>query len=596
MPHTHQFTGVVFHRFKAFEKFSMHIRHFNILVGQNNAGKSTILAAFRILAAAMRTATARRPSVVRGPTGDAFGYAVDLKAISVAEENIFYNYDGSEPAHITFKLSNRNELFLYFPERGVCHLFARPDSGRAIQTSAAFRSQFNCPIGFVPILGPVEHNEALYEKETARRALFSYQAARNFRNIWYHYPERFEEFREALRRTWPGMDIERPFVDRSYDKPLLHMFCPEGRIPREIFWAGFGFQVWCQMLTHLIHAGDKAAFLIDEPDIYLHSDLQRQLLGLLRELGPDILIATHSTEIIAEAESDDIVLINKREIRAKRIRKRSQLADVFSVLGSNLNPILTQLAKTRRAIFVEGTDFVIVSRFAARLSLSQVANRTDFAVVPAGGFSPDGVKNLKKGVELTLGSTIRAAAIFDRDYRSRQEATTIEHDCGRFCDLVVVHGRKEIENFLLVPSAIDRAVGRKLRERTKRTGIITEYTNCAVEILDRFAAETKNYVMAQCLSKRRMFERRHSTGVDEATTSERAFEEFDELWHDRQCRLAMISGKDALRSLNKHLQDAYGISITPLAIIDAMEVEEVPSEMNTLVQNISTFVSLTIGE
>jgi hypothetical protein len=30
---------------------------------------------------------------------------------------------------------------------------------------------------------------------------------------------------------------------------------------------------------------------------------------------------------------------------------------VFSSLGSQLNPTLTQLAKTRRVVFVEGHDF-----------------------------------------------------------------------------------------------------------------------------------------------------------------------------------------------------------------------------------------------
>jgi predicted ATP-dependent endonuclease of OLD family len=53
--------------------------------------------------------------------------------------------------------------------------------------------------------------------------------------------------------------------------------------------------------------------LIDEPDIYFHSELQRQLIGSLRDMGPDILIATHSTEIITEAETDDIGLINKQK-------------------------------------------------------------------------------------------------------------------------------------------------------------------------------------------------------------------------------------------------------------------------------------------
>src|SRR4051812_36226518 len=108
MPDTHQFVSVQFRRFKAFETFTLHLRHFNILVGPNNAGKSTILAAFRILAAAMRKATRRSAQLIRGPRGDSFGYVIDLGAISVAEENLFYNYDDSEPATVVFKLSNKN--------------------------------------------------------------------------------------------------------------------------------------------------------------------------------------------------------------------------------------------------------------------------------------------------------------------------------------------------------------------------------------------------------------------------------------------------------------------------------------------------------
>lgn len=237
MIEVNQFTQVQFRRFKAFKSFSLHLRHFNILVGPNNAGKSTILVAFRILAAAMRKASSRNPEIVPGPGGSTYGYAVDLEGISVAEENIFYNYDDSEPASVKFSLSNRNELLLHFPERGACYLILET-VGKIVRSTAAFRSQFNAPIGFVPILGPVDHNEPLYEKEAARLALFNYRAARNFRNIWYHYPDKFDEFREILIRTWPGMDIEPPKIDTSHAKPRLHMFCPEERIPREIFWVG----------------------------------------------------------------------------------------------------------------------------------------------------------------------------------------------------------------------------------------------------------------------------------------------------------------------------------------------------------------------
>ena len=119
-------------------------------------------------------------------------------------------------------------------------------------------------------------------------------------------------------------------------------------------------------------------------------------------MGPDILIATHSTEIITEAESDDIVIIDKKRVRAKRVKNSSQIGEIFRSLGSNINPILTQLAKTRRAVFVEGADFQIIGRFAKKLSCTVVSSRSKFAVIATDGFNPERVQNLKEGMEKTL--------------------------------------------------------------------------------------------------------------------------------------------------------------------------------------------------
>lgn len=588
-----QFTQVTFYRFKAFRAFSLKLRHFNILVGPNNAGKSTILTAFRILAAAMRKASTRKPTIVQGPHGQSHGYSVDLKGISVAEENIFYNYVQEEAAYVRFILSNKNSMLLYFPEQGECSLILETNK-KSITSPTGFRSQFKCPIGFVPILGPVDHDERLYDKEAARLALFNYRAARNFRNIWHHYPEKFDEFRLMLMRTWPGMDIERPQLDTSDTKPYLHMFCPEERILREIFWSGFGFQVWCQMLTHIIQSKDSSIFLIDEPDIYLHADLQRQLLGLLRNLGPDILIATHSAELISEAEADEIVLISKKRSNGSRIRDPAQLMGIFRLLGSNLNPILTQLGKTKRALFVEGKDFQIFSRFASRLNYPRVANRGDFAVVTADGFNVERIRSLKQGMETTLGSKVRAAAIFDRDYRSDEECKAIADECREFCDRTVVHMRKEVENYLLVPMAIDRAARKRLADVAKRSGRTLKYNCDVAAILDDFANEKKAYVASQYLAERRRFERKNSPGTAEATINESALKAFEVNWADPDLRLSMIPGKEALSAVNRSLQEQHKISVTPTAIIDAMKLEEVPDEMKKLIESISDFCHLTV--
>jgi len=588
MNETHQFASVHFHRFKAFEQFDLNLRRFNILVGPNNAGKSTVLVAFRILAAALRKANSKRPEIIAGPLGETFGYAIDISTVSVAEENIFFNYDDSEAASVKFKLSNRNELTLYFPEKGACYLIADSKTV-SVRSPTSFKLEFNCPIGFVPILGPVDHNEELFREEAARRALFNYTAARNFRNIWFHYPEKFEVFRRLLCETWPGMDIDPPKIDYSHGKPLLYMFCPEERIPREICWSGFGFQVWCQMLTHLVQSDEKSLFIIDEPDIYLHSDLQRQLLGLLRNLGPDIIIATHSTEIITEAEADDIILINKKKSRARRIKHPSELGEIFSILGSNLNPILTQLAKTRRVIFVEGKDFQVISRFAKKLAFNDVGNRADFAVVPVDGFNPERAKNLKKGMETTLGGVISAAVILDRDYRSQEECEEIMKACKTFCSLFIIHDCKEIENFLLNPEAIDRAAVRKLADRRQRTGEEETYEDCVSIILEEFSSEEKTYVSSQILAARRRFEKRTSPSTDEATSNEKALKEIEKRWSNLEERIRAIPGKKALSFINQTLQQRYKIGVTPTAIIDSMKANEIPHEMRELIKAISKF-------
>ncbi len=583
-----RFTSVEFEHFKAFKRFKLPIYSFNVLVGPNNAGKSTIITAFRILAAAIRKAGARKAEVVNGPLGPTLGHRVDLAGISVADENIFFNYDDSKAAKITFHISNGHTLVLHFSEQGSCVLI--PDAqGKSCDAPGKFRRHFNCPIGFVPILGPVEADEALYGEEAARLALFNYRAARNFRNIWHHYPDKFDQFREAIKRTWPGMDISPPEVDNSHERPRLYMYCPEHRIPREIVWAGFGFQVWCQMVTHIIQSSDVSIFMIDEPDIYLHSDLQRQLMGILRNLGPDILIATHSTEIITESDIDSILVIDKAKSRPNRVRNSSQLSEVFEALGSNANPILTQLAKTRRVVFVEGKDFQVLSRFARKLGFSEVASRSGFAVVPIEGFNPDRARSLAKGMETTLGFAVATAIILDRDYRSESQKSFIEEELRSHSRFAVVHDCKELENFVLVPSAMDRAVKVRLNDRRSRTGESGEYLDSASKILLDFCEYKKHYVAGQFSGLRRQFERERGSKLKDETIYEEEHRLFDTRWAIANERLKMIPGKEALSKFNSEIQNICGVSVTTTSIIDAMRNEEIPDAVKILVSLLDKF-------
>lgn len=494
----------------------------------------------------MRKARSRDPELLRGPTGERFGYRVSLSGLPVAAENIFSDYDESRPATIKFRISNGNHLLLYFPEREACFMF--PDTlHKPVRTTANFRAQFDCEVAFVPVLGPVEHDEPLYQKDAARLALISHRASRNFR------------------------------------------FCTEDRIARELYWVGFGFQVWCQMLTFIIEGAGASLLAIDEPDIYLHSDLQRQLLSILKQAGPDILIATHSTELVSDADPNDIVVVTRRARSGRRLKDPTQLQTVFRALGSNLNPTLTQLAKTRRALFVEGKDFQVIAWFAERLGYQRVANRAHIAVVPADGFNPQKVTDVSAGIEATLGASILKAAVFDRDYRSDAEVAEVASELSSRCQMVRIHGRKEVENFLLVPSVLDRAVRARLADRKQRTGASKPLTHDIGEVLALLADDMRIAVQSQCIAHYVRYARTRRKGIDEATLTTEALSEFEARWADAEQRLRTVPGKDLFAKLNTFLLEQYDVSLSQGAVVRHFKADDVPREMQQLVQEIDSF-------
>lgn len=579
---------IKFKNYKSFTSFSVTLTDFNILVGPNNAGKSTVIGSIKLLSEGIRRAKLRRPTSIYDCEGILIdGYEIDLKQVPIPTENVFHNYDDSIPAEIVFILSNGYKISFVFTDRDRCYM--QIDGDTPIKSPKDYLEFIGVTVGFVPILGPVDHHEHLYQQKAARSALLSYRASRNFRNIWFHYSEDFPEFQEMVRTTWPGMDINRPEADYSQDEPMLNMFCPEERIPREIFWAGYGFQVWCQMLTYIIKNKNSTIFLIDEPDIYLHSDLQRQLLGILKGLGPDIIIATHSTEIICEAETNDILLINKASKTAKRIKDQAQLKEIFGVLGSNLNPVLTQIAKTNRIVFVEGKDFLIFSKLARILKLESVANRSDFAVVPVEGFNPTRLRAFKEGIEKTIGSKVLTAVIFDKDYRSNEEIIEVKSDLEHGHVFAHIHSFKELENILLIPEAIIGAVEVRLSEINKRKNQKRKIDLDLEFLITDIANSFKNRTQSQLHAHRLKYEKSKNSKIDEATILQKSLDEFDKDWEQLSERLKMVPGKEFISVLNQKLQEQLSLTITHTNIIKSMNTAMIPKEIIDLLKEIETF-------
>ena len=285
-------SSVRFRNFKALEDFSISFDRMNILVGPNNSGKSTVISAFRVLSLGLRKASSRNPELLRNRR-IARGYRIPRASLPITMENAQTDYQDVE-ATVTFRLTNGNRLILSFTQEDEdCILYPETSEGDAIASVSAFRREFPISLLVVPVLGPVENQEQIVTKETVDQNLATHRASRNFRNYWRYYPDNFGGFREQVLATWPSMDISPPELsDRT-----LSMFCQEARIPRELYWTGYGFQVWCQLLSHIFRSQDRSMLIIDEPDIYLHPNPQRQLLSILKDSAPDVLMAPLSCQI-----------------------------------------------------------------------------------------------------------------------------------------------------------------------------------------------------------------------------------------------------------------------------------------------------------
>ena len=133
-------------------------------------------------------------------------------------------------------------------------------------------------------------------------------------------------------------------------------FCLENRITRELFWAGFGFQIWCQLLTHIARAQDSPYLWSMNPSVFA-SGRAATAAEHLRDIGPDVLLATHSTEIIGDADPSEIVLaFDKTTQSAQRLRDVAGIQNVLEKVGSIQNVTLTRLARNRRILFVEDEE------------------------------------------------------------------------------------------------------------------------------------------------------------------------------------------------------------------------------------------------
>ena len=580
-------TSVTFNNFKILEQYSISLQDFNILVGINNTGKSTILDAFRILYGAYRYASRINPTPIETPFGQrTLGYIIPDSSIPIPLENVRSNFS-DEPATIKFRFGLDKYLIIYFgKDKPVILTFQTP--GIEPKTASEFRTEFALKLAVIPTLGPFEFEEELVDRNYLNRWSGSRRASRLFRNIWYQDLSDFSEFKTIVEQSWPSMSICPPEKLDVWDKKLS-MFFEEKRLSREICWSGFGFQVWLQLLTHIIKNKNADFIIVDEPEIYLHPDLQHKILDLLKKTNAKILIATHSVEIINEAEPNEVLIIDPTSQSAKRLSNISSLQKASEIIGSNQNIHLTRLARGKKILFVEGKDLKILEKLSKQAGYPDLFEKSVLTVIPIEGFSQnERISGTNWTFSKIISEKIKLAGLFDRDYRCDEEVLEFILRIEKDAEFIHVLSKKEIENYVLCPRAIKETLNEKIRNRRTEQQF-NEYSDLMTkDLLFELTEAFKIDVSSQLAAHKY---RSVPKSIDLATVIQHEQQIFEKNWINLDFRLTKIPGKEFLAYLNTWLQTQYGFSITISQIISKMNKTEIDPDLINLFNKILKLIN-----
>ena len=576
--------------FKAFEDFRARCGRTTFLSGPNNAGKTTVLAALRAAAQMQRIALSRvadDEAEEDGGSVPTWTFAADQVLLNV--ENLRHEFRDAD-SRIRVSFSNGARLRASWPATGEVipsegYFYFLGQGGVRLSRPAEVRREVP-GIGFVPLLTPLEQEERELRSETVRANFDTRRASRNFRNQLHLLAgtsagtgrSRLDDYLDFIDPWVPELELKNVAPRIGSDGMYLDLFYLEegSAVQKEIYWAGDGMQIWLQVLLHLFRLQDEETIVLDEPDVYLHADLQRRLVRLLESLDAQTITATHSSEVVGEAAPSSIFWVSKNRRDVVGANDSSELAELSAEIGSQFNIRLARAFKARVVLFVEGQDLKTLTHLARTVGAERFATEAGLAAVPLQGFSNwEHVEPFAWFADDLLEGTVPVFVVLDRDYRPQSAVQAVLDRLNNAGIRGHVWDRKELESYLLVPTAISRASGAPLDQIEK--------------LLEAESDVMQPFVSARLLDDRLRHEvsaHRHAVDVTEDFNRE-----FPVEWSDLATRLGMCPPKKLLSALNRGLVAAGSSSVSRDSLSRGLTQSEIASEMREVLLEIEGFLA-----
>lgn len=570
-------------RLQNFRCFSDHVVPFRpctIIVGRNNAGKSTLVDALRlvsIVTARYRTLGFRgAPDWGEIPAREV-GLSPSIDGMEFNVQNLFHRY-GEPPALVTATFSSGNSAKIYIGPEGRLHVVLLTADGHIVRNRAAAPEGFLPRVEIMPQVAPVQPREVILNPDYVRHNLSSVLAPAHFRNQLNLLSDRFPRLQALAEQTWNGLRIEELIGTGEARGSELQLLIRNDDYVSELATMGHGLQMWLQTMWFLARVEETSTVTLDEPDVYMHPDLQRRLIRHLRTSHPQVIVTTHSVEIMSETEADDLLVIDRSQEASRFATSMPAAQRVLEQLGSAQNLQLAKLWHARRCLLIEGKDFRYLSDF---YDVLFPLDSEGLATIPSLTIGGWGGWQYAVGSAMLLqnagGEHISLYCVLDPDYHTEAQKTARRAQAVRNQINLHIWGKKEIENYLLVPSVIQRLIASRGARR-----VVAPTAAEIAEQIDRLAQERYDEVFDGLATEILADDR----GLGGAGANRAARVVIDSAWASADGRLSLASGKAILSALFRWIQDEFGVSLTSAAVIREMRPVEVHPEVRRFIESV----------
>lgn len=560
----------------------------SILVGPNNAGKSTVIEAIRLISLVANRYSAINFQSTPDWLDDAAGtrgVSPSLRDLHTNLKTAFHSY-GAPPAIVRLDYISGNSIELFIGPDEQVFAVLRDAVGHTLTSKSQARQTTMQRIAVQPQVAPLSDRERLLDQQTVQRGMDSSLAPSHFRNQLHLLGDvSFGRFKALAETTWPGLQIRELQVSDDSEGRYLSLFVRDGSFVGEVASMGHGLQMWLQVMWFLARNRDAPTVVLDEPDVYMHADLQRKLVRLLKGSGQQVLVATHSVEILSEVDPSEVLIINAERPRSTWASNIRGVQRVIDTIGGVHNIQLSRLASSRRCLFVEGDDVTILKQLHDKL----FPNADALDLIPrvsVGGWSGwQRVVGAGQLLRNSAGDAIRSYSIFDSDYHLVGEIVSRFEEARAHNIQLQIWSRKEIENYLLIPTCVQRVISERASGSMLPTDeeIITKIT----EIANANLQETiDNYVNSYYTVQR-------DRGVQAAARQARQY--VDQRLSEPDGLLSIVSGKVILAGLATWSQATFGATFGSELIARSMWIEEISAEVRGVLTAIERSTRVDAG-